>query len=57
MNDEYSGPVLYVSYPAFSPRSKDILVRPLAALAPGFGLRRTGTGSALPRAGGGRTST
>jgi hypothetical protein len=46
MDDGYSGPGLYVSYPAFPPRAKDIL-------APGFSLRRTGTGSASPRAGGG----
>jgi hypothetical protein len=27
MNDGYSGPVLYVSYPPFPPRAKDILER------------------------------
>jgi hypothetical protein len=27
MNDGYSGPVIYVSYPAFPPRAKDILER------------------------------
>ncbi len=56
MNGGNSGPVPHVSYPASPPRAKHILARPLAALAWGFGLRRTGTGSALPCAGGGRTS-
>jgi hypothetical protein len=47
MDDGNAGPVIYVSYRAFSPRAKDILARPLAALAPGFGLRRTGTRSCI----------
>ncbi len=56
MDDGNAGPVIYVSYRAFSPRAKDILARSLAALAPGFSLRRTGRESASPRAGGGSFS-
>jgi hypothetical protein len=57
MDDGYTGPVLYVSYSPFPPRAKGILARPLAAIASGFSLRRTGRESASPRAGGGSLPT